>query len=50
MRLITKEHKLKYQDLWKYKDEQLTLSFCLSEFIDNSISSCEQQIWNSNPL
>lgn len=49
MRLITKEHKLKYQDLWKYKDEQLTLSFCLSEFIDNSISSCEQQIWNSNP-
>lgn len=49
MSLITKEHKLKYQDLWKYKDDQLTLSFCLSEFIDNSISSCEQQIWNSNP-
>ena len=26
MSLITKEHKLKYQDLWKYKDDQLTLS------------------------
>lgn len=49
MILITNKHTLKYQDLWKYKDEQLTLAFCLSEFIDNSISSCEQQIWNSNP-
>lgn len=49
MSLFTETHTLKYQDLWKYKDEQLTLSFCLSEFIDNSISSCEQQIWNSNP-
>ena len=49
MSLFTEKHTLKYQDLWKYKDEQLTLSFCLSEFIDNSISSCEQQIWNSNP-
>lgn len=49
MSLFKYEHKLKYQDLWRYKDEQLTLSFCLSEFIDNSISSCEQQIWNSNP-
>lgn len=42
----TYEHKLKYSDLWRYSTDKLSLSYCISEFIDNSISSCEQTFWD----
>lgn len=37
---------LTYSFLWKYKDDDLSLAICLSEFIDNSISSCEKTYWD----
>lgn len=40
------EHNLTYQYLWKHKDDTLSLAICLSEFIDNSLSSCEQTYWD----
>lgn len=43
-----KRQDLTYNFLWKLKDEDLSLAFCLAEFIDNSISSCEQTYWDKN--
>lgn len=43
---ITHEHTLKYGDLWRHAVDTLSLSYCISEFIDNSISSCELTYWN----
>lgn len=37
-----------YGDLWQHKEDHSTLGFCLAEFIDNSISSCEEVYWNNN--
>lgn len=37
-----------YSDLWQHKEDHSTLGFCLAEFIDNSISSCEEVYWNNN--
>lgn len=43
---IIHEHKLKYGDLWRHAMDILSLSYCISEFVDNSISSCESTYWN----
>lgn len=39
---------LKYITLHNYKSERLDISFCLSEFIDNSISSYDITYWQKN--
>lgn len=39
---------LKYLNLHNYKSERLDISFCLSEFIDNSISSYDTTYWQKN--
>lgn len=45
-KLLSKTQELTYSFLWKYKDDDLSLAICLSEFIDNSISSCENTYWD----
>lgn len=41
------EHYLKYLNLYNYHNISLNISFCLSEFIDNSISSCDITFWKN---
>lgn len=44
--IVSNKQDLTYSFLWKYKDDDLSLAICLSEFIDNSISSCEKTYWD----